>query len=133
MHNAKKEFFDFYVISRRFLSKNIRGFPDSDIKDRYAQIILNRLIFLWLLQIKGFLDNDFNYLITKFTKYEDRNYYKDFLAVLFFEGLCKEPHERTYEVNELIGEIPYLNGGLFLPTELELKYKDKIEISNFVF
>ncbi|MFW9856736.1 MAG: Eco57I restriction-modification methylase domain-containing protein [Candidatus Thorarchaeota archaeon] len=115
------------------MKKNIRGFPDSDQSDRYAQIILKRLMFLWFLQTRGFLDNDFNYLISNFIKNKDNNYFKEFLSLLFFEGLSKAFNDRKKSINGLLGKIPYLNIDIFLPAKEELIYRETIEISNSVF
>ncbi len=52
---------------------------------------------------------------------------------MFSEGLACEEDERTDEVNDLLGNIPYLNGGLFLPHPIEDEYGDKIEIANDAF
>lgn len=128
-----KEFYDFYVITERYLSINIKGFPESDVRNKYAQITLNRLLFLWFLQVKGFLNDDQSYLISNFKADRSKNYFKGFLRPLFFEGLCRNPNEREERINQLLGEIPYLNGGLFLPTEDEQKFGDSIIIPDDVF
>ena len=94
---------------------------------------MNRILFLWFLQVKGFLNSDTKYLITKFQENSKGNYYTDFLCQLFFRGLCINEEDRDESINKLIGSIPFLNGGLFLPSEEELKYEKKIEIPNKVF
>jgi hypothetical protein len=128
-----KEFYDFYIICENYLKKNISGIPNELEKGKIAQIILNRIMFLWFLQVKGFLNDDFTYLKSKFDEFKSKNYYSDFLRLLFFEGLCISPNERRDEINKLIGKIPYLNGGLFLPTEEEIKYEVSIKIPNNTF
>ncbi|MFX0172953.1 MAG: Eco57I restriction-modification methylase domain-containing protein, partial [Candidatus Hodarchaeota archaeon] len=128
-----KEFYDYYVICENFIHKNIKGVPNEEDKGKITQILLNRIMFLWFLQIKRFLNNDERYLISKFIENFEGNFYSDFLTIFFFKGLCIEPKDREKNLIKLIGEIPYLNGGLFLPTEEELKYKNSIQLSNKIF
>jgi len=45
-------------------------------------------------------------------------FYSQFLPVLFFEGFGK-PGEHHGDVKRLIGNVKYLNGGLFLKHKLE--------------
>ena len=57
-------------------------------------------------------------------------YYADFLIPLFHEGLGQTAH--SVKIENLIGKIPYLNGGLFQVHRLELKYPS-IQISDEAF
>ncbi|HXG84215.1 MAG TPA: DNA methyltransferase [Pyrinomonadaceae bacterium] len=52
---------------------------------------------------------------------------------LFFIGFAKPETERGAEDRELLGDVPYLNGGLFLPHRIEIDYKDKINIADEAF
>jgi len=130
-----REFYDLYCYSEEYLVRNILGIPDTTLRDLYGKTLMNRLIFLWFLQKKGFLDSDPRYLIRKFeliTK-QRKNYYRDYLRTLFFEGLCQQPSERSNDTSMLLGDIPYLNGGLFLETEIESRYGNSITIPNEAF
>jgi hypothetical protein len=49
-------------------------------------------------------------------------FYAEFLPALFFEGFAKPQFEREESVKTLIGEVKYLNGGLFLRHQIEQKY-----------
>lgn len=130
-----KQFYDYYCYAEEYLIKNIKGIPDEEDKGYFANLIIQRIMFLWFLQKKGFLDSDENYFIKKFKEIqsETKNYYSYFLQKLFFNGLCKKENEREEFVNELIGDVPYLNGGLFIESETELKYGNSIEISDDAF
>lgn len=130
-----KQFYDYYCYTEEYLIKNIKGIPDEEDKEHFAKLIIQRIMFLWFLQKKGFLDDEKNYFITKFIEINSNtnNYYKDFLQKLFFTGLCKKEDEREEFVTQLIGDVPYLNGGLFIESEIELKYGNSIEISNNAF
>ena len=95
----------------------IEGIPDDRARRWYASVLLNRLMFVYFLQRKGFVDGgNLNYLHDKLrlTEREGNNYYTDFLRPLFFEGFAKPAEHRTPEARALLGEIKYLNGGLFL-------------------
>jgi hypothetical protein len=43
----------------------IKGMEDKTNKDWYASLMLNRLMFCYFIQKKGFLDNNHNYLLEK--------------------------------------------------------------------
>ncbi|WP_314964157.1 hypothetical protein, partial [Bradyrhizobium cosmicum] len=60
-------------------------------------------------------------------------YFKEFLWKLFLVGFAKPENEREADDRELLGDIPYLNGGLFLPHRIEIDYKDKIQIADEAF
>lgn len=95
----------------------------------YASILLNRLMFIYFLQQKYFLDNgNINYLQQKLTDSKEQfgtdKYFSVFLKALFFEGFAKPETERSDDAKKLLGEIKYLNGGLFLPHRIESDYKN---------
>jgi hypothetical protein len=48
--------------------------------------------------------------------------YEHFLQATVFRGLRQTEHDRTPEARALIGEIKYLNGGLFMPHRIEQDY-----------
>ena len=103
----------------------IEGIDDERDRRWYASVLLNRLMFIYFLQKKFFLDGgDEFYLQNKLAQSRkggaDR-YYAHFLKPLFFEGFAKPADKRTSEVNALLGKIKYLNGGLFLPHPVELR------------
>jgi hypothetical protein len=51
----------------------------------------------------------------------------------FFEGFAKKPDERSPAVNQLLGPVPYLNGGLFLRHEIENRHCKTIQIPDAAF
>ena len=92
----------------------------SDVADRgwYASLMLNRLMFIYFMQRKGFLNNERDYLRSRLQrcqreKGKDKFYtfYRYFLVRLFHEGLGGKA--RNASLDALLGRIPYLNGGLF--------------------
>ena len=51
-------------------------------------------------------------------------YYREFLQALFFVGFAKPEADRAAEEKRLLGDVPYLNGGLFLPHHIEENHPD---------
>ena len=120
--------------------KYITGIETEQEKAWYSSVVLNRLMFIWFLQKKGFLKDknnnpDFDYLKTKFQecKSNKQDYYLYFLELLFFQGFAKKPQERSDEAKRVLGNIKYLNGGLFVPHSIEEKYRNKIKIKSKAF
>ena len=97
---------------------------DAD-REWYASVLLNRLMFIYFLQKRGFIQGNSRYLDDKLDESQARGpdrYYSEFLDALFFEGFAKPEHERSAQAKALLGPIPYLNGGLFIRHKLELDY-----------
>lgn len=89
---------------------------------------LNRILFLKLLEAqliayhKG--DSSYAFLNTdKIKGYDDLN-------TLFFRVLARKHEDRHSEINQIFGNVPYLNSSLFEPTELE---HDTLFISNLKY
>jgi len=123
---TRKFYAEFKAQHAEFLDL-IEGIPDAADRRWYASVILNRLMFVYFLQRKGFVNGDRFYLRNRLTESGWRGadrYYAEFLQALFFEGFAKPPQNRSPEASTLIGEVPYLNGGLFLRHRVELAYLD---------
>jgi type I restriction-modification system DNA methylase subunit len=122
VEKVTKRFYDLFKKEHDAFLKFIRGIPDAEMQRWYASVMLNRLMFIYFIQKKGFLDNDQDYLRHKLQQSqqqgEDR-YYRDFLCPLFFEGFAQKPEERSAAVNQKLGQVPYLNGGIFTQHYLE--------------
>ena len=124
--------------------KYITGINDSTDdksnkeKQWYASVMLNRLMFCYFIQKKGFLDLNENYLREKLNKVQQergenvffQSFYKGFLIHLFHEGL--NGHQRDEEFLQKYGRIPYLNGGMFDFHDIEKMFKD-IDIEDEAF
>src|SRR3972149_2571441 len=124
-----KQFYDRFKKEHTSFLDFIKGISDTVYRDWYASLMLNRLMFIYFIQKKGFLDNDKDYLrnrlkATQEKKGKDKFYsfYRNFLLILFHKGLGS--HERPPELVKEIGTVPYLNGGLFDVHHIEHKYKD---------
>lgn len=114
----------------------IGGIADERDRRWYASVLLNRLMFIYFLQRKFFLDGgDERYLQNKLAQSRQKGgnlYYSRFLKALFFEGFAKPEDARSDEVNALLGKIKYLNGGLFLPHPIEERWP-KISVPDKAF
>lgn len=124
----------------KFISGIDDNIADKDNKNKnwYTSIMLNRLMFCYFIQKKGFLNLDFDYLRHKLEwvrteQGENRffnSFYKGFLVQLFHDGLNSPIHDTEFE--RIYGKIPYLNGGMFDTHFLEDKYPD-IDIDDDAF
>ncbi len=127
VEKTTKRFFTNYSEQHDQLLGQIEGIDDERDRRWYASVILNRLMFVWFLQKKLFLDNgNANYLTTKLTQSRQRGkdrFFGEFLSALFFEAFAKPEDDRSKEAQTLTGQVPYLNGGLFLHHKLELDEK----------
>ncbi len=137
--NSEKITSDFYKGFRKehtHFANHIKGMDDEvklkDNRDKqwYTSVMLNRLMFCYFIQKKGFLDQNTNYLRDKLEwvkrekgggKFYD-TFYRWFLASLFHDGLNSPRHQPDF--TQKYGRIPYLNGGMFSIHELEEKYPE---------
>ncbi len=132
-----KRFYDRFKAEHAAFLKFLEGIPDEEMERWYVSVMLNRLMFIYFIQKKGFLDNDTDYLKNRLTRCrkeigQDR-FYRDFLCPLFFEGFAKQEEERPKKARELLGEVPYLNGGIFMPHQIEQLYGKTIVIPDQAF
>ena len=117
----------------------ISGLGDAGHLQWYASVMLNRLMFVYFIQKKGFLDGDRDYLRNRLVKTQrlagrDQflTFYRCFLRRLFHEALGTDASSRPKDLDALVGHVPYLNGGLFDVHELERDYPD-IDIPDTAF
>jgi len=126
-----KKFYDQFRKEHQTFLKFIEGIDSVIERDWYASLMLNRLMFIYFIQKKGFLDKNENYLRDKLDWSQKRkgkdnfySFYRDFLLMLFHKGLGNSV--RNQQLLEEIGEIPYLNGGLFDEHHIEKDNSIKI-------
>lgn len=139
--NAEKVTKKFYTEFKKHhnaFQSFIEGIENQADIDWYTSLMLNRLMFIYFIQKKGFLDGDTDYLSNKLKAVKEKkgndvfykSFYKTFLLTLFHQGLGKPNH--TPQLEQEIGKIPYLNGGLFDVHQLE-KDNDKLNIKDEAF
>lgn len=145
--NSEKITKDFYAGFKKehnAFAKFITGIDDTiELKNNrnkqwYTSVMLNRLMFCYFIQKKGFLDGNVNYLSDKLRWCQDekgenrffKSFYQGFLIQLFQDGLNSPTHNRDFET--VYGRIPYLNGGMFDRHQIEQDYQD-IDIADEAF
>lgn len=124
-----KSFFAQFRKEHKAFSTHIEGLDNDKDRDWYTSVMLNRLMFCYFIQKKGFLDNRTNYLQEKLHWVKEQKgenqffptFYKGFLCAMFHEGL-NHPRHDTPEFLEKYGRIPYLNGGMFDDHQLEKEH-----------
>jgi hypothetical protein len=136
-----KKFYERFKKEHTAFQKLIKGIKaDSDLQ-WYTSVMLNRMMFVYFIQKKGFLDSDTDYLRDRLTKVRKikgkdkfHSFYRYFLLRLFHDGLGKSPDERKLDatLEKLLGKVPFLNGGFFEVHELEAKNPD-IDIPDKAF
>jgi REP element-mobilizing transposase RayT len=140
LEKVTKKFYKEFDAHRQAFLKFIEGIPEKADREWYASVMLNRLMFVYFIQKKGFLDGDPDYLRNRLARCradhgKDKFYsfYRVFLLRLFHEGLGNAKREPA--LAKLLGRIPYLNGGLFDVHELEkpTRYGKTIEIPDQAF
>jgi len=118
-----KEFYQQFETLRTDLVQEVAGIPDDrgDAKQRYVQVTLDRMIFLYFIQEKRLLDRDPNYLHDHHKQRVDagENVYEAFYEPLFFDFLAEKGKKSTE-----FGALPYLNGGLFSKNLIEKEFED---------
>ena len=140
--NAEKITKDFYAGFRKqheAFAKFISGIDVDGDRQWYVSVMLNRLMFCYFIQKKGFLNFDVHYLRNKLEwckEHKGENqyftFYKGFLKVLFHGGLNAPSKRRQAQFEKTYGKIPYLNGGMFDEHQIERDYKD-IDIKDEAF
>lgn len=140
VERVTKRFYEIFQKEHTAFLKFISGITESTDHEWYASVMLNRLMFVYFIQRKGFLDGDRDYLRHRLNRCQQEkgrdnfySFYRYFLLRLFHEGFGKRPKERAPDLEKLIGRIPYLNGGMFERHDIEKRYGDEIQIPDKAF
>jgi len=133
---ATKKFYKRFNKERKAFQDFLTGVPDGEMESWYVSVMLNRLMFIYFIQKKGFLEGDDDYLRHKLEASKQQapdRFYRDVLCPLFFQGFAKPPERRPAEVRARLGEVPYLNGGIFQQHEVEAHHGQAIQIPDAAF
>ena len=122
-----KSFYREFAEYQESLIKSINGLEDAADKGWYSSLLLNRLMFIYFMQWKGFMDGNQNYLADRLEKVKKLQgpdnfygFFRDFLLPLFHKGLgAGKSIDVPLEIASIVGKIPYVNGGIFSEHELE--------------
>ena len=134
-----KKFYGDFEKQRKAFAAFIEGIPANSEDQRwYTAVVIDRLMFLWFLQEKGFLDNQRKYLQQRLRVHLDgdhtQSFYKRFLSPLFFKGFAQvRTSDTAAAIRAEFGQVPYLNGGLFAQHELEERYGEALDIADNAF
>ena len=143
VEKVTKSFYKEFQKHHQRVTAGIEGIPESRSRDRrwYASVLLDRLMFIYFIQHKGFMAGDPGYLRTCLSKVRDHfgadrfyAFFRQFLLPLFYEGLGSPPAERAWDdpvAAQIAGDVPYVNGGLFEQHALERDYD--VQIADAVF
>ena len=136
-----KSFYREFQKHHKNFAETVEGIGADEDRRWYASVLLNRVMFVYFIQRKGFLDGDRNYLRSRLKRVRQHYgadqfyaFYKRFLVPLFHVGLGRPAGHRADvdpEVERIIGDVPYVNGGIFEPHELEMA--NDIEIKDDAF
>ena len=136
VERVTRRFYDRFREEHAAFMRFLKGIPDEGMQRWYVSVTLNRLMFVYFIQKKQFLNSDENYLRSKLVESKSKGqdlFYCDFLCPLFFEGFAMNKEERKPEMRRLLGDVPYLNGGIFQQHQIEIAYGKKIQISDAAF
>ncbi|TRA94411.1 MULTISPECIES: Eco57I restriction-modification methylase domain-containing protein [Rhizobium/Agrobacterium group] len=129
VERVTKRFYDQFTKEHTAFLGFISGITEVADKEWYASLMLNRLMFIYFMQRKGFLNSERDYLRDRLTRCQRENgqdkfysFYRYFLLRLFHEGLGGRT--RSPELDKLLGRVPYLNGGLFEKHSIEERCPD---------
>ena len=121
-----KKFYDHFKKEHSAFLDFIKGIQNLADREWYASLMLNRMMFIYFIQKRGFLDNNLNYLRDRLETVRQQqgdgnfhSFYRLFLMRLFHEGLGQPEADRPSDLTALLGKVPYLNGGLFDVHDLE--------------
>ncbi|MCX7011215.1 MAG: class I SAM-dependent DNA methyltransferase, partial [Candidatus Sumerlaeota bacterium] len=110
--------------------------PDETAARQSGLILLNRLLFLYFIQKKGWLDGTVEYLPRAFGDHRKekraRSYYADFLVPLFQALSTPKKDRGEAGIPRPFHGIPFLNGGLFEPESVVTRDAD-LRVTNATF
>lgn len=117
----------FFSAFRRALDRMSGAFPERippDDRHQLALLQLTRVLFLYFVQAKGWLDANPHFLREHVdrTLAHGRDVQRDLLRPLFF-GTLNQPVARRGGPARRFGRVPFLNGGLFEPHALERRWR----------
>ena len=146
-----EEAFDVEAVTNQFFEdyQSVFHILQDDLavqtKDRqwahdFALQFLNRCMFLYFIQRKGWLDDDTDFLRSFWEFYQNTDVPADsfvdrWLNVLFFEAFNNKFHggHRQFpeKIQKALALAPYLNGGLFTENDLDEAHNFQISDARF--
>jgi len=134
-----RRFYSRFRSEQAIFQSSIQGIPSQSDREAYSLLMLNRLIVLYFMQQRGFLDGDDSYLSNRLDMTLEQNgqcasFYRDFLLPLFQRKLGTRTRQDTQALNvdSVSGNIPALYCSLFDAHEFE-HTNAEISITNAAF
>lgn len=120
-------FFSAFEAQLERMAAAIEGHVRAEDRRSLALLQLNRVLFLYFIQSKGWLDSRTDFLRVEVDRCLARrkHLHRALLQPLFFGTLNREIRDRSTAARKL-GAIPFLNGGLFEPHPLERRWRGSI-------
>jgi len=134
VERVTKRFYDRFKDEHAAFLKFVEGIPEEGMQRWYVSVTLNRLMFVYFIQRKGFLDGDPDYLRNKLAESQKQgkdHFYRQFLCPLFFKGFAQKEYDA--ETVRLLGQVPFLNGGIFARHQIEELHGEKLQIPDKAF
>ena len=126
-----KEFYKEYktILDKIDEELQSQGIGDKKTAKGFAQQFLNRLMFLYFIQKRGWLNDDRRFVWSLVRRYKNaggtpNGIYRDWIEPLFFYSFNNKEIPDSYDnlpadLSEIYKKMPYLNGGLFLMNDLD--------------
>jgi len=137
VEKVEKRFFSTYANLYHKVADDIaRTSGLEDQAGALAQLLLDRMIFLYFIQKKGWLDGEKDYLFARFQEHwrkdpQGDSYYSTCLYPLF---LCLSDNDASYS---RVGAVPFLNGGIFEESSTQSQThklaQSRMSVSNATF
>jgi len=141
VEEVTRRFFDEYKTLFRTLQIDLNNQTHDLVwAHDYALQFLNRCMFLYFIQRKGWLGGDREFLHSFWESYakvphEQNSFFESWLKVLFFEAFNNRFHGGyTYfpqAIHTILAMAPYLNGGLFAQNDLDTQHSFLITDERF--
>ncbi len=151
IQTSHEKSFDVEAVTNQFFKdyksvfQNLQHDLAAQTEDRrwahdFALQFLNRCMFLYFIQRKGWLDDDTGFLRTFWEFYQNTDVPADsfvdrWLNVLFFEAFNNRFHggHRQFpeKIQKALALAPYLNGGLFTENDLDEAHNFQISDARF--
>jgi hypothetical protein len=134
-----RHFYSRFKCEQAIFQSSIQGISSQSDRETYALLMLNRLIVLYFVQQRGFLDGDSNYLSNHLGMTLEQNgqcasFYRDFLLPLFQLKLGTRTRQdfQASDLDSVFGDISALYCSLFDTHEFE-RNNAEIGIANEAF
>jgi len=136
-----EQFFEEYKAIFNILQRDLtRQTKDTHWAHDYSLQFLNRCMFLYFIQRKGWLGEDREFLRTFWETYwrsnrPDNSFVDEWLKILFFEAFNNKFHggyrQFPPHIKDILQTAPYLNGGLFKKNRIDELHNFAINDQSF--